>query len=61
MGFQENLESWVGLVVGVFFLTSLLITPLWGVVADHYGKKSMTLRAGFGMGLGFLLALLSSI
>lgn len=55
MGFQENLESWVGLVVGVFFLTSLLITPLWGVVADHYGKKSMTLRAGFGMGLGFFL------
>ena len=50
MGFTSNLETWVGLLVWLFFTFSLLVTPLWGVLADHFGKKTMVLRAGFGMG-----------
>jgi DHA1 family multidrug resistance protein-like MFS transporter len=55
MGFTGNLETWVGLLVWLYFLASMIFTPLWGVVADHFGKKSMLLRAGFGMGIGFCL------
>lgn len=60
MGFVENLETWVGLFVGLFFTVSLLMTPLWGVIADFFGKKTMVLRAGFGMGLGFCLIALGT-
>jgi DHA1 family multidrug resistance protein-like MFS transporter len=55
LGVTSNLEAWVGFLVGGFFATSFLLTPVWGSLADHYGKRGMILRAGFGMGAGFLL------
>lgn len=55
MGFSENLEFWVGLLAALYFATSLLFTPIWGVMADHYGRRSQVLRAGFGMAAGFVL------
>ena len=55
MGFTENLEIWVGLLAWMYFATSLLFTPLWGVMADHFGEHSQLLRAGFGMAAGFAL------
>lgn len=51
MGFRGNLETWVGYAVGSFFLLSFFFTPVWGAFADHFGRKPMVLRAGFGMGL----------
>ena len=55
MGFRGNLETWVGLTVGGFFIVSFFLTPVWGMVADHFGRKSMVLRAGLGMGAIYLL------
>lgn len=55
MGFTENLEFWVGLLAWMYFCTSLLFTPIWGVMADHFGERSQLLRAGFGMAAGFAL------
>ncbi len=50
-----SLETWVGILVsGVFFL-SFLLAPVWGTLADYYGKKSMVLRSGLGMTLVFAL------
>ncbi|MBI4083397.1 MAG: MFS transporter [Candidatus Lambdaproteobacteria bacterium] len=50
---EAHLELWVGVMVFGYFGMSFLLTPLWGVMADHFGRKSMVLRAGLGMGAGF--------
>ncbi|HEX7928950.1 MAG TPA: MFS transporter, partial [bacterium] len=55
LGVTTHLETWVGFLVGSFFVTSFVLTPVWGGLADHFGKRSMVLRAGFGMSTGFLL------
>ena len=59
MGVQQHLELWVGAMMFGYYITSCLLTPVWGVLADYYGRKSMVLRAGFGMAAGF--AVLSMI
>jgi DHA1 family multidrug resistance protein-like MFS transporter len=47
----DALERWTGWVFSAQFLTSFLFQPLWGAVADRYGRKVMLLRAGIGMGV----------
>jgi MFS family permease len=51
----SNLETWVGYLVGLYFTLSFSLTPVWGAVADHYGRKLMVLRTSIGMGLIYLL------
>lgn len=53
LGVERNLALWVGAMMFGYYGTSCLFTPVWGVLADYYGRKSMVLRAGFGMALGF--------
>ena len=61
MGVEDNLELWVGAMMFGYYATSCLLTPVWGVLADYYGRKSMVLRAGFGMAVGFgLLSMVSN-
>lgn len=55
LGVRENLETWVGYLLLVFYLVSFAVNPLWGGIADHYGRKSMVLRAMLGMGFAMLL------
>ena len=55
LGVEGDLEMIVGVVVGVFFLLSFGLAPVWGSMADHFGRKAMILRAGLGMSLGFTL------
>ena len=59
MGVEHNLALWVGAMMFGYYGTSCLFTPVWGVLADYYGRKSMVLRAGFGMAFGF--AVLSTV
>jgi len=54
-GVSEHLETWVGTLMGVYFFISFVLTPVWGAVADHYGRKPMVLRTSLGMGTVFLL------
>ncbi|MFT8392307.1 MAG: multidrug efflux MFS transporter [Sporolactobacillus sp.] len=44
-----EIEKWSGLVFGGTFLISALVSPLWGKLADKYGRKPMLLRASLGM------------
>lgn len=44
---QMNLEMAAGLSVSAAGLTMMLSAPLWGAVADRYGRKLMLLRATF--------------
>jgi len=55
MGVAEHPETWVGYLVGAYFTLSFVLTPVWGVVADHFGRKTMVLRTGFGMAAVYLL------
>ena len=55
LGVQENLETWVGHMLLVFYLVSFIANPVWGAIADHYGRKMMVLRAMLGMGLAMMI------
>jgi len=56
LGIQQNLETWVGYMMLLFYIVSFLMNPVWGGIADHYGRKLMVLRAWLGM--GFFMCLL---
>ncbi|MBT9281509.1 MAG: MFS transporter [Hydrogenibacillus schlegelii] len=47
----RDVHVWTGLIFGVNFLPALLVAPLWGNLADRYGRKLMILRSGFGMAI----------
>ena len=50
LGVQENLVTWVGYIALGFYIISFVMNPIWGGIADHYGRKIMVLRATLGMG-----------
>ena len=56
LGVERGLEMWVGNIVLAFYLVSFIMNPIWGGVADHYGRKVMMLRASLGMGCCMVLA-----
>jgi MFS family permease len=55
LGVTENLETWIGSMMLVFYVVSFASNPVWGGIADHYGRKIMVLRAMLGMGLAMTL------
>ena len=55
LGVHENLETWVGNMLLMFYLISFAVNPIWGGIADHYGRKLMVLRAMLGMGVAMSL------
>jgi MFS transporter, DHA1 family, multidrug resistance protein len=55
LGVRENLETWVGHMLLVFYLVSFAVSPVWGGIADHYGRKLMVLRAMLGIGFAMVL------
>ena len=56
LGVERGLETWVGNAVLVFYIVSFVMNPIWGGVADHYGRKIMMLRATLGMGSFMVLS-----
>ncbi len=43
-----SVEFWSGLVFSSQALTMMISAPLWGVVADRFGRKPMIVRAAIG-------------
>ena len=41
--------QWSGIAFSATFLPAALVQPLWGWLADRYGRKSMLIRASLGM------------
>ncbi|WP_158743091.1 MFS transporter [Acidisphaera sp. L21] len=41
--------QWSGIAFAATFLTAASVQPLWGWLADRYGRKSMLIRASLGM------------
>lgn len=57
---HDELEYWSGIVFSGPFILSFILTPIWGVLGDKFGKKSMVLRAIFGLAVSQLLIGFSS-
>lgn len=52
---EHEIGIWAGLIFAANFMTSFLFQPLWGKLADRYGRKIMLLRSGFGMAIVMVL------
>jgi len=50
-----SIARWSGAIFGATFLTAALLSPLWGRLADRYGRKLMMIRASLGMAVAMSL------
>lgn len=48
---EHAIGIWAGMIFAANFATSFIFQPLWGKLADKYGRKIMLLRSGFGMAI----------
>lgn len=48
---EHQVTTWAGLIFGANFLTAGLVSPIWGNLADKYGRKIMILRSGYFMSI----------
>ncbi len=47
--------QWSGVAYGAAFFSAALTAPLWGRLADRYGRKLMLIRASLGMAIAMSL------
>ncbi|QDZ80308.1 MFS transporter [Priestia megaterium] len=47
----SSISRWAGTAFGATFLMAAIVSPLWGSLADKYGRKLMLLRASLGMAI----------
>jgi MFS family permease len=43
--------QWSGVAFGITFLGTAITSPIWGRLADRYGRKPMLIRAAIGMAI----------
>lgn len=51
MGYTDvgSIATWAGFAFGITELFLAVTIPLWGIVADRYGRKPMLIRASLGI------------
>ncbi|WP_315835989.1 multidrug efflux MFS transporter [Bradyrhizobium prioriisuperbiae] len=49
------IAQWSGAAYGATFFAAALVAPLWGHLADRYGRKLMLIRASLGMAIAMPL------
>ena len=54
--FGDGSARWAGVLYVVPTVFGALGAPLWGRLADHFGRKRLLLRAQLGLAVAFLLA-----
>lgn len=52
---QADAAFWSSLVYGAPFVMSSLLTPVWGILGDRYGQKTMVMRAIAGLAVSMTL------
>ncbi|MEK3883601.1 MFS transporter [Paenibacillus sp. PL2-23] len=51
----HEIGLWAGVIFAGNFVTAFIFQPIWGKLADRYGRKMMLLRSGFGMAIVMVL------
>jgi len=51
----HEIGVWAGIIFAGNFITAFIFQPIWGKLADRYGRKMMLLRSGFGMAVVMVL------
>ena len=46
---SDQVAFYAGLAISVSAVSAALISPIWGILADKYGRKPMMIRAGLAM------------
>jgi len=46
---SSSIVQWSGVAFGATFLGTAITSPIWGHLADRYGRKPMLVRAAIGM------------
>jgi MFS family permease len=49
------IAQWSGAAFGATYFSAALVAPLWGRLADRYGRKLMLIRASLGMAIAMSL------
>ncbi len=52
---RAAIAQWSGVAYGATFFAAALVAPLWGQLADRYGRKLMLIRASLGMAVAMSL------
>ncbi|MBP1154730.1 MULTISPECIES: MFS transporter [unclassified Paenibacillus] len=62
MGIHDPHEvaMWAGIIFAGNFVTAFIFQPIWGGLADRFGRKVMLLRSGFGMSVVMMFMGLAS-
>lgn len=55
LGLKVNQGFWSGMAISAASITYAVMAPIWGSLADRYGKRVMMLRSGLGITLGYFL------
>lgn len=53
VGVVEGLEVWSGIAFSASFIMSAVMSPVWGALADKYGRKVMIVRSGIGIAISY--------
>lgn len=52
---RAAIAQWSGAAYGATFFAAALVAPVWGHLADRYGRKLMLIRASLGMAIAMPL------
>ncbi|OBR64326.1 MFS transporter [Paenibacillus oryzae] len=52
---KSSINLWAGVVHSSAFLMGAIMAPLWGMMADKFGKRKMVIRAGFSLAIIYAL------
>ena len=50
----DQVAFYAGLAISVSAVSAALVSPIWGILADKYGRKPMMIRAGLAITMGGL-------
>lgn len=52
---KDSVNLWAGIVHSSAFMVGAVMAPLWGLLADKYGKRKMVIRAGLSLSVIYAL------